>query len=285
MLKSYISLTKPGIIFGNLITAAAGFFLASRGSIDFPLFFAVTAGITCIIASACVVNNDIDRAIDDKMERTKNRALVKKVISVTNARIYATVLGVAGFLILFLTTNLLTVSLGFIAFFIYVVLYGIAKRRSIHGTIIGSVAGAMPPVAGYCAVSNRLDVGAMLLFFILVFWQMPHFYAIAIYRGADYAAASIPVLPIKKGIFITKIHILFYIAVFIVAALMLTLLGFTGYTYLFFAAICSFYWFTLSLKGFWIKNNSQWARSMFFSSLVVIIVLSILMSIDNAPKA
>src|SRR3981189_1142404 len=102
------------------------------------------------------------------MTRTKKRALVSGLISGRNALIYATILGLIGFSLLVFHTNLLTAFIGFIGFFVYIVLYGISKRRSIHGTIVGSIAGAVPPVVGYLAVTNNFDSGAFLLFLILV---------------------------------------------------------------------------------------------------------------------
>ncbi len=108
-IKTYYRLAKPGIVYGNLITAAAGFFLASKGFINFQLLIAILVGIALIIGSSCVFNNYIDREIDEKMPRTKNRALVKGTVSPRNALIYATVLGILGFLVLAIYTNLTTV--------------------------------------------------------------------------------------------------------------------------------------------------------------------------------
>ena len=140
------------------------------------------------MASACVFNNYIDRQVDKKMERTKNRALVTGLISGRNAILFATLLGLIGNLILFLYTNLLTVFVAGLGFFVYVVLYSLWKCRTIYGTAIGSIAGAVPPVVGYCAVSNHFDAGALILFAMMVLWQMPHFFAIALLHFDDYAA-------------------------------------------------------------------------------------------------
>lgn len=280
MLKNYYTLTKPGIIYGNLLTSAAGFFLASRGQINFWLLFETLAGVALVIASACVFNNYIDRNIDSKMSRTKVRALVTGSIAVKNAVILASILGVAGFLVLAFYTNITTFSLGVIAFFVYVVLYGFSKRYSIHGTLVGSIAGALPPAAGYTAVTNKFDVGALLLFLILVFWQMPHFYAIAIYRFNDYKAAGIPSLPLKKGVQITKINMLIFVIAFIIAGLMLTVFGYTGYSFAIVTALLGFTWLWLCIKGFWVSNNSHWARKMFSLSLVVLMSLCIMILVD-----
>ncbi len=204
MIKTYTTLTKPGIIFGNAVTATAGFALASKGHVDFLLFCAMLVGLSLVIGSACVWNNYIDRGMDEKMVRTRNRALVKGVIPVPYALCFAMVLSFFGIGLLALTTNLLTVSIAACGFFIYVVLYGISKYRTSLGTLIGSIAGAVPPVVGYTAVTGCVDLAALLLFLIVVFWQMPHFFAIAMYRLEDYTAASIPVLPVSKGIYTAK---------------------------------------------------------------------------------
>jgi heme o synthase len=281
MIKTYYKLTKPGIIFGNVITTAGGFALASKGHIDFWLLLVTLIGLSFVMASACVFNNYIDRDIDEMMTRTKDRALVKGLISVRHAIIFAIVLGLFGFLSLALYTNPLTVYVATFGFFVYVVLYGVMKIRSIYGTAIGSIAGAVPPVVGYTAVSNHLDTGALILFVILVLWQMPHFFAIAMYRFDDYAAASIPVLPVKKGMFTTKVHMLLYIIAFIIATLMLTVCGYTGYVYLFVAATLGFTWLGLSIKGFTTADDRLWARKMFLLSLVIVTVQCIMISVDT----
>lgn len=219
------------------------------------------------------------------MERTKNRALVQKTILGRNAIIYAIFLGLVGFIFLALFTNLLTVFLAFIGFFFYVVVYGIGKRRSIYGTLIGSISGAVPPVVGYCAVSNRFDMGAFILFMILVFWQMPHFYSIALYRLKDYAAASIPVFPLKKGIYCTKVHMLCYVIAFIISASMLFLFGYTGYIYLTVIMILGFVWLLFAIKGFWVTDTTRWARKMFIFSLVIIVVICLMIAVDIVRPA
>jgi protoheme IX farnesyltransferase len=280
LFKKYYQLAKPGIVYGNAIPTIAGFFLAAKGQFSSGLFFSTLIGISLVIASACVCNNYIDRKIDAKMERTKKRALVTKEIPVRNAVIYGLLLGILGFLLLLLYTNLLTAFIAFIGFFFYVVMYSIWKRRSMYGTIVGSISGAVPPVVGYTAVSNHFDIGALLLFMMLVFWQMPHFYAIAIFRLKDYAEAAIPVLPVKKGIFITKIHMLLYIIAFVLTTLLLTVFGYTGYIYFAIAAVLGFGWVLLSILGFKTANTKLWARRMFLFSLMILIVLCIMLSLD-----
>lgn len=120
MFKQYLLLTKPGIVFGNMISVAGGFFLASKGDIDLMLFLATALGVALVIASGCVFNNYIDRDIDEKMERTKNRVLVKGLVPPTHAIVYACVLGIAGVALLYKATNLLAVALVLMGFVVYV---------------------------------------------------------------------------------------------------------------------------------------------------------------------
>lgn len=279
MIKTYYKLAKPGIVMGNAITIVGGFALASKGHFNYPLFFATLIGLSLIIGSACIFNNYIDRIRDQKMERTKNRALVTGSISIRNALIYASILGSFGFFLLGYYTNLLTLTIASIGFFVYVILYSNWKAKTVYGTAIGSIAGSVPLVVGYCAVTNRLDVGALILFMIMVFWQMPHFFAIAMYRIDEYAAASIPVLPIVKGAKYTKIRMILYIIAFTLAVSMLSFQGYTSPTFLYVAAILGLSWLYLAIKGFKAKNDKQWARQMFRVSLLVITTLCLMITI------
>ncbi|CAI0859676.1 heme o synthase [Serratia ficaria] len=286
MIKQYLQVTKPGIIFGNLISVVGGFLLASKGSIDYPLFLATLLGVSLVVASGCVFNNYIDRDIDKKMERTKNRVLVKGLIAPSVTLVYATVLGIAGFALLYIGANPLAMWLAVMGFVVYVGVYSLyMKRHSVYGTLIGSLSGAAPPVIGYCAVTNEFDAGALILLAIFSLWQMPHSYAIAIFRFKDYQAANIPVLPVVKGISVAKNHITVYIVAFMVATLMLTLGGYAGYKYLIVAAAVSVWWLGMALRGYKTENDSIWARKLFVFSIVAITSLSVMMSIDFSATA
>lgn len=281
-MKTYYMLTKPGIIMGNIVTMTAGYALASRGNFNILLFIATLLGLGCVIASAGAFNSYLDRAADAKMARTKDRPLVTGAITPENAIIFGSILGVVGMIILMVFTNFLTAFVAFTGFFVYLVLYAIWKYRSFYGTLVGSVAGAVPPVVGYCAVSNRFDMGAVLLFLILLLWQMPHFFAIAIYRLKEYSAASIPVLPVQKGIYITKVQILFYIVAFMLATALLSYLGYASSTYTLIATLLGLSWLALGFLGFRNKNDILWAKQMFAYSLVVIMTLCITITVDSS---
>ncbi|ETS33096.1 protoheme IX farnesyltransferase [Photorhabdus temperata] len=281
MIKQYLQVTKPGIIFGNLISVIGGFLLASKGVIDYPLFISTLLGVSLVVASGCVFNNYIDRDIDRIMERTKNRVLVKGLIDPKISLIYASILGIAGMVLLYVAANALAMQLAIIGFVVYVGVYSLyMKRKSVYGTLIGSLSGAAPPVIGYCAVTGQFDTGALILLLIFSLWQMPHSYAIAIFRFKDYQAANIPVLPVIKGISVAKNHIILYILAFMIATLMLAISGYAGYKYLIVAAAVSIWWLGMALSGYKTANDRVWARKLFVFSIVAITSLSVMMSVD-----
>ena len=276
----FFEVTKPGIIFGNSVTVSGGFFLGSVYSFHPWLWLCTLVGMGLIVACGCVLNNIIDRDIDILMDRTKNRPLVKGLISMPVALIYGMLLGVLGFLLLYFQANLLAVFVAAVGLFFYVVVYSLFwKRRSTLGTTVGGVAGSVPPVVGYCAATNHFNSAAVILFLILFFWQMPHFYAISIYRLKDFAAAHLPILPIKKDIHYTKVCIILYIIAFTIVAVMPTLFGYIGWVYFVVALALGLIWLGLGLKGFRTQDDRIWARKMFLFSIINITVLSLVMAI------
>jgi heme o synthase len=279
---NYYLITKPGIVLGNLLTVAAGFLLASKGQIHIGLFLATMLGLALIMASACIFNNYIDRPLDKKMERTKNRALVTGLISGKNALAFATLLVILGGLALWFFTNPLTTAIAAFGFFVYVVLYSLWKSKTVYGTAIGAIAGATPPLVGYTAVANQLDAGAIILFLMLVLWQMPHFFSIALYRLDDYTKAGIPVLPLEKGIARTKVHMVIYIIAFIFSTAALTYWNYAGYLYLTVALSFGALWLALCLKGFYCLNEEHWAKQMFRLSLVLITAICLVIPFEAA---
>ncbi len=273
-IRTYYTLTKPGIIFGNLITCAGGFFLAPM-EFNGWLFLSSLLGLGFIIGSGCVFNNIIDRIADSKMNRTKTRALATQTIPIAYASLFGLSLALIGSSILFQWTNLLSLKLALLGFFIYIIPYSLSKYYSTHSTLIGSIAGAIPPVVGYTAASNQFDLGALLLFAMLISWQMPHFLAIAIRHIEDYKAASIPILPIKKGIFATKFQMFIYVAAFLCIAPLLSVFHYTGALYSIVSILLGVAWLFLSIRGFFSDNDQLWAKQMFLYSLIVITALNL----------
>ena len=168
---------------------------------------------------------------------------------------------------------------------IYVGVYSLyLKRNSVYAALIGSLAGAAPPLAGYCAVTGRFDLGAVILLSIFSLWQMPHCYAIAVFRFDDYTAAAIPVLPVKQGTAAAKKHIVGYILAFMAATLMLTVGGYTGYSTFAVATVLGLSWLYMAWSGYKAEGERLWGKKLFIFSILTIFILSVMMSIDfTAP--
>lgn len=284
--KNYYHLIKPGIVFSNTIAVIAGFFFATSVAHKLPIgaFLAVVIGTALIIASACVLNNYIDRDLDKNMKRTKNRALVTGEIKGYQAIIYGVILAVLGFGLLVLGTNVLTVILGFIAYVFYVVIYDWAKRTSEHGTLVGTIPGALPPVAGYVAVVGQLDIATICLFLLWVTWQMAHFYSIAIYRVDEYKAAKVPLITVVRGIRAAKIQIVFYLILFLLASLTLFFAGYMGVVYLILQGVLAIMWLVRGvqlLKAEGKENEQKKARKLFGFSLLVLLAMCGLLAVGG----
>lgn len=280
-LRRYLLVVKPGIIFGNLIATVGGFLLASQGRPDWPLLVATVLGVALVVASGCAINNCIDRDIDACMARTRTRVLVTGAMSVKAALAHGIVLGVAGFACLALLTPLLTLAWVAFGFVIYVGAYSLwLKRGSVYGTVVGSLSGAVPPVAGYCAAAGHWDNGALILLAMFCLWQMPHSYAIAIFRFADYERARIPVLPVVRGIPAAKRQIVLYILAFFVATILLVVGGYAGYGYLAVACATSAWWLRMALGGRRAPDDVVWARQVFIFSIITITALCVTMAVD-----
>ncbi len=279
MIKDYYELMKPGLVYGNLVPMVAGFALGSQWRFDFALLGSAAIGLALVMASGCVFNNYFDRDLDARMERTKARALVMGRISGWPALAYGAALGLAGFAVLGVFTNPAAFTAAGAGFFFYIFVYTLwLKRRTAHAALVGSIAGAAPPVVGYAAAAHRIDAAALVLFFMLALWQMPHFYAIGIRRLNEYAAAGIPILPVKRGIRFTKISMFVYIAAFTGTASLLVVFGYMDVVYLAVVLAFGMAWLAACLSGFRTAgpaDDAAWARAMFFLSLAVMIAVSI----------
>lgn len=280
MLRDYYVLAKPGIVYGNAVMIVGGYVVAAQQQLSLAGLLGTLVGSSLIVACGCVCNNILDRRIDARMKRTAARGLVTGAVGIGAALAYATMLGSVGIGLLAWAANLLTVLVGIVGLFFYVVVYGYAKRRTAYGTLVGGISGAIPPVAGYVAVTGRLDIGAVFLFAIMACWQMPHFYAIAIYRAKDYAAANIPIWPLVRGMQSTKYQMFAYGALYLLAAVLLTVVGVTGYVYAGIVVASGAWWLAHSLRGFGALDDVVWARAHFGKSLIVLLLLSGALMID-----
>ncbi len=278
--KLYYQLVKPGIVYSNVMTGAAGYLLASKWHVHLWKLLALVIGMGLLIAAACVFNNYIDTGLDEKMERTKKRATVSGEIKTRHVLSYGAILLVLGFIVL-LPTNKLVMLIGALAVLFYVVIYGVAKRASVYGTLVGTLPGGASLVAGYCAYTGKFGLAAFLLLLIMVFWQMPHFYAIAIFRMRDYRAAGLPLWPIKRGIPSTVRQMRLYIMGYILTAFFFSVLGYAGYSFLIVIVVVAGYWLNLAYKTPEVSSEEAWARRVFKCSLVVLLVMSVMLPVSK----
>ncbi len=285
MIKGYISITKPGIIIGNLISVAAGYFLAAKSeAADVALLAYTLAGVAMVIASGCVVNNIFDRDIDLRMDRTRGRLLAQGEINVDHAFVYAIALLLGGTALLYRMANPLSTVVVLLGYVFYVFFYTMwYKRTSVYGTLVGSVSGAVPPLVGYLAVTNYISLEAVLLFALFCLWQMPHSYAIAMFRMQDYKTAGIPVLPVVSGIEKARKHMMAYVVAFNLVALALFLLGECGYEYLVIASAVCFMWTKVTFQPVTEDNYVEWSKTVFKVSLLVVMGISSVLGLELIP--
>ncbi|EOV9527426.1 heme o synthase [Bacillus cytotoxicus] len=267
---------KTGIIKSNLVPMFAGLTLALYKYKISPfekipeILFAFIGSIL-IIGAAGAFNNLYDRDIDSIMERTKNRPTVTGDISPKTALWLGIFMTIFGLVFLALTTYLAAI-LGFIGLFLYIVPYTMwSKRRTIYNTEIGSVSGAMPPLIGWAAIYPDVTHPAIIgLFIIMIIWQMPHFYAIAIRKHKEYEAANVPMLPVVKGVKRTYIQTNVYLVILIIISI---LLGSLSIGLMLVSLLLSILWLALSIYGYKKMDSEKWAKSLFIFSLFHMTIL------------
>ena len=211
-LRAFYVLTKPRVNTLIVFCAVIGMFLAvPEGLPNAFTVFAATVGIACVAGAAAAMNCLIEQHIDARMTRTRARPLPRGALSTGEALVFAGVLGGCGLLVLHQAVNPLTMWLTLATFVGYAVIYTVLlKPRTPQNIVIGGASGAMPPVLGWAAVSGEVSSDALLLFLIIFAWTPPHFWALALYRTADYARAGLPMLPVTHGSEFTRLSVLLY---------------------------------------------------------------------------
>ncbi|MFL6218730.1 MAG: heme o synthase [Actinomycetes bacterium] len=249
--KVYFLLTKPRIIELLLVTTVPTMFIAARGVPSPWLIAATLFGGALSAASANVLNCYLDRDIDALMRRTARRPLPAHRVDPADALRFGLVLGVAGFVWLWIFVNLLSAVLATAAILFYVFVYTIGlKRRSAQNIVIGGAAGAVPVLVGWSAVTGRVELPALVLFAIIFYWTPPHFWALSLRFKDDYAAAGVPMLPVVRGARETSTQILYYTVLLVAVSLLLYPAGRMGAVYLAAAVALggAFIWRALELR-------------------------------------
>lgn len=274
MISEIIKLTKPGIIFGNILPCIGAFFMASNLHFTNQFIYAILGAIF-VIASGCTFNQIIDVKIDSKMERTKKRPLVVGSVSKQSAFFFGVLFGVIGFSLLYFKVNLYSFYASVVGFVFYVFLYSFSKTKTVLSVYLGSVSGSTTPLIGFFAYNPSFELSIILFFIIMFIWQIPHTFAIHIFNNKDYANAKVPTIFNKNGFDKTKNSIRFHITLFTIVNIFFAY-NVQSLLYFVIAILLCAYWIYMSFK----KNlpKEVWAKKIFFISIIIITSLSILIA-------
>lgn len=198
---AYVVLTKPDVTFLVVITTLAGFYLGSRGPIDWVLMLNTVLATTLVAGGTAALNQYVERELDAVMRRTAARPLPTGQLHPREVLVFGFAMIALGAAWLAIAANVLAALVALATTVLYLGLYTPLKTRTTLSTAVGAIPGALPPLIGWAAAHGSLSMGGWVLFAILFFWQFPHFMAIAWMYRQDYARAGIRMLPVvdEKG--------------------------------------------------------------------------------------
>jgi protoheme IX farnesyltransferase len=277
----YLQLTKPRVVALLVFCAVIGMFLAVPGMPPWRALVWGTLGIWLASASAAAFNHLIDQRIDKLMARTAHRPLATGHLAPTQVLTFALALGVLSMLVLVFLVNPLTALLTFGGLIGYAVIYtAYLKRATPQNIVIGGLAGAIPPVLGWTAVTGSLHPFALQLCLIIFVWTPPHFWALAIFRRDDYARAQVPMLPVTHGVTYTRWHVFFYTILLVLVTLLPTLTGHSGLVYLGGAVVlgAGFLYYAVRLLN---PPDEFFALKVFNYSIVYLMALFAFLLVDH----
>ncbi len=277
----FVTLTKPELTFLSVVTALAGALLAAPGTIPVGILVHVLLGTGLVGAGAGALNQFAEREYDGLMRRTEHRPLPSGRLLPWEALLFGVVASCLGIIDLAVFTNFLAAFLSGVTLVTYVFLYTPLKRITPWSTVIGGIPGALPPVIGWTAVTNDVTFGAVVLFAILFFWQMPHFFSLAWMYRKDYSRAGYKMLTVvdSSGTS-TSIHIVAYSTLLLIASLLPGVFGYSGPLYVGVALLLGVGFIGTGIQ-LWISRSNEAARRVFFSSLIYLPVLLFIMVVDK----
>lgn len=279
--RAYWELTKPGVVALLMVTAVIGMFLATPGMVPLRVLVLGSLGMALAMMASAVINQIMDQRIDAIMARTHKRPLVQGRVNTRAALIFAAMLAVASLVILDVFINRLTAILTFIGIIGYAFIYTLwLKRATPQNIVIGGLAGAIPPLLGWTAVTNNVHPHALLLVLIIFAWTPPHFWALAIHRRDEYAKAEIPMLPVTHGLEFTKTSVLLYTILLLLTALLPYLTGMSGLIYLAGSTVLGgiFLLYALKLK---FRNDPKVPMKTFGYSITYLFLLFFVLLLDH----
>ncbi|GLX86270.1 protoheme IX farnesyltransferase [Thalassotalea loyana] len=279
--RDYYELTKPRVVALLVLTALVGMCLSTPGVIPWQVLVPSMLGIGLLSSAAAAINHIVDERIDTIMARTHKRPLPEGKITQTNAIAFATSIAVLGFVMLYALVNPLTAWLtlsGLVGYSFIYTMY--LKRATPQNITIGGLAGAIPPLLGWTAMTNEIHPNALLLVLLIFTWTPPHFWALAIHRKDDYAKVNIPMLPVTHGVTFTKTQILLYTVLLFVVSLIPYLVGMSNWLYLVGSVILNLIFFAYAWK---LKFNADENTAMdtFKFSIIHLMLLFIVLLVDH----
>ena len=279
--RAYYDLTKPRVVALLVLTAVVGMSLSVPGGLPWQLFIPAMLGIGLLSSAAAAINHIVDEKIDAIMGRTHNRPLPEGRVTTNNAIVFACSLALLGFILLMVFVNPLTAYLtlaGLVGYSFIYTLY--LKRATPQNITIGGLAGAIPPLLGWTAMTNQVDPNALLLVLIIFTWTPPHFWALAIHRKNEYAKVNIPMLPVTHGVSFTKTQILLYTVLLFVVSLLPYLVGMSNWLYLIGAITLNLIFFAYAWKlKFHADENT--AMETFKFSIIHLMLLFVILLLDH----
>ncbi|MEH6624952.1 MAG: heme o synthase [Motiliproteus sp.] len=279
--RSYYQLTKPKVVLLISFTALVGMLLSTPGAVPWQLLVFGLLGISMAAASGAVINHIIDQRIDAVMARTKRRPIPSGNMDTPHAAGFAAALALASMLILYFLVNGLTAALTFMALIGYAFIYTVFLKRNTPQNIIwGGLAGAAPPLLGWCAITGEVTTEAFILLLIIFVWTPPHFWPLAIHRKEDYAKAGLPMLPVTHGVRFTKNQILLYSLMLLPVSVMPFAVHMSSAIYMLGATLLGlgFVWQAWRL---WRDDGNRYAMKTFRYSIVYLSLLFALLLVDH----
>lgn len=278
---AYLELTKPRITFMVVLSALAGFCVASKTGINWLMFLHFALGVSLLTSGTSTLNQFIERESDKLMRRTMRRPLPAGKLSATAALIFGLFTVLLGEAYLALVVNPLTAWLGLAALVSYVLMYTPLKQKTTLCTAIGAFPGALPPLLGWAAASNEIGLGGCVMFAILLLWQFPHFHAIAMMYAEDYARADIKMLPVvEPDLKSTSLQIIGYAALLMPVSFLPFFLGMSGWVYLFAALLLGTAFLYISINTACSKTKTD-ARKLLKASIIYLPLLYIVMVLNS----
>ncbi len=274
-MKDYLELTKPNVTWLILMSTAVGFYLGSR-QIEWWLLAHVMIGTALVASGTAALNQWMERAVDGRMRRTRNRPLPAGRLGQRPAFFFGLALAAGGAVYLAVMVNLLTASLGAFTCSSYLLCYTPLKSRSVLATLVGAFPGAMPILMGWTAATGRLGLEGWVLYGILFFWQFPHFLAIAALYKEDYQRGGIRVPDIVS----TGRQVVTGTLALLALSVVPTLLGVAGAYYGAGALAlgCAFLYFGIGIAR---RHTALDARRLLQASVVYLPLVYVLMVVDK----